>query len=127
MRPVVAAAVLMLGVIGACGNADDELPRNAGSSVTATAPAEPDSNIPECEDVWSTSETLPNEYRQCVDQSGSTTGVVGRCADGVHYLASWDGWWGITGEPIKDIPAEFVTTPNAYPELAAAIDECAGD
>lgn len=109
----VAASLLL--ALTACGGSEPEM--------TGAPPAEP-AEAPQCDSVWVEGDELPADYKNCKVGDTQPVGTAVECSSGDGSVASFEDFWGKTGEPIKRFDEAYADDPDGDPPFQAAMNAC---
>ncbi len=93
---LILTALLLTGCNG--GGSDDA--KDGGKTDDTTTNATPKPTGPACDDIWKAGETLPADYKSCVQGGAIAEQEVYECTDDTLLVAFNDSMYAVTGGKI---------------------------
>lgn len=114
----------VLGFAGCGGESTDSAPATVESTPPAPTGTPTESaateDLPACDDVWQTGETLTRGYAGC-EQDGETVPVDAlRCSSGQKFVTFLDTHYAVVGGSVREVVGDI----DSDKKYRAAVESC---
>jgi hypothetical protein len=100
--PVVAVLLLAVG----CGDDEGDAAEDPSADTSGSASVSGDAaDLPACDTVWVAGETLPRDYRGCVQDGAAVKPDKHPCSYGAAIVQFADRFYAVTGKQVNEVPS----------------------
>lgn len=107
---VLSVAVVGLLALGACGSDDDAAPAGEASS-GASQETGAAGDLPACDEVWQTGETLPRDYEGCSEDGSTVPPEAISCSSGQTFVTFEESHYAVAGGLVRQVEGDIDTDP----------------